>query len=180
MGWCHYHTSRNIPRWIYIQYTPAQSLYSSRKQSMWPHDPQYCPSTQARVTVAWICKSLVFRWWLKWAGAVAIPQGTCHGEMTSNIHLHKACIAPGSNLYGHMTLSIVHPLKQRVTVAWVCKNMVFIWWLKWCGAVVIPQGTCHGALTSNIHLHKACAAPGSNRCGRMTLSIIHPLKQGSL
>jgi hypothetical protein len=56
---------------------------------MWPHDPRYCPSTQARVTVAWVCKNVIYRGWLKWTGAVAIPQGTCHGGFTSNIDLLK-------------------------------------------------------------------------------------------
>jgi hypothetical protein len=79
---------------------------------MWPHDPQYCPSTQARVTVAWVCNNLVFIGWLKWCGTVAIPQGTCHGGFISNITLYQVYAASGSNGCGHMTLGTVHPPKQ--------------------------------------------------------------------
>ena len=114
VDWCRSHTPRHMPWWIYIQYRTTQSLCSSRKQWVWPHDPYYYPSTQARVTVAWVCKNLAFRGWLKWCGAaaIAIPQGTYHGGFTSCIDLRKPCTAPGSNGCGHMTLSIVHPPKQ--------------------------------------------------------------------
>ena len=105
--WYNCHTPRHMPWWIYIQYAHIENLYSSRKQCKWPHDSQYFPSTQGRVTVGWLCKNLVFKGWLKWCGAVSIPQRTCHGEFTSNMHLHQACAAPGSNGYGHMTLSII-------------------------------------------------------------------------
>ena len=38
--WCHCHTPRHMIWWISIHYAPTQSLYSSRKLWIWPHDPQ--------------------------------------------------------------------------------------------------------------------------------------------
>ena len=49
--WSCCHTPRHILLWIYIHYAPTQSLYSSRKQWMWTHDPQYYPSTPVMVTM---------------------------------------------------------------------------------------------------------------------------------
>ena len=53
---------------LHLLYT-TQSMCSSRKERMWTHDPQHCPSTPVMVTVAWVSYHLVFRLRLKFCGA---------------------------------------------------------------------------------------------------------------
>ena len=110
---------------------------------MWSHGRKDCHSTQARVsTVGCTCKNLVFRGWLKWCGAVVIPQGTLHGGYTSTIDLHKAFIALGRNACGKMTLSIVDLPKQGSTLQVIYAK---IWYSEagWSGVVPLPYPKTH-------------------------------------
>ena len=112
--WCRCHTPRPMTGLIYIHYGSILSLCNSGKKCMCSHHPKYHPSTQARVTVAWVYKNGIYRWWLKWGGAVAITQGQgpCHGGFISNMDLHQVYATLGINGCAHVTLSIVHSTKQ--------------------------------------------------------------------
>jgi hypothetical protein len=159
--WCHCHTSTPMAWCIYIQYWFIPSLCNSGWQWMCSHHPQRCPSNQARVTEPGYARI----WYSEggWSGVVPLT----YPKANVMVNLRPLCtytksmqLGEAINVLPSPSTTFIHSSKGHCSL--VCEHMIFWGWLKWCGAIAIPRGPCHGGFISTMDLYQVCVTPGSN------------------
>ena len=110
---------------LHLIWTYIPSLCNSGNQWMCSHHSQFHLSNQARVTVTWFVKNLLFWEWLKWCGAIAILQGPCHGGYISimDIYTNSMQLQEVMHVLTSPSTSSIHPGKGHCSL--VYKNGIY-------------------------------------------------------
>ena len=102
----------------------------------------------------WLCKNLVYLGWLKLCTAIDTAQGHYNSVGTSIWDIYQVfCNAMEQWLGSH---DPQHHVSTPWLWVWPWKNLIYLGWLKLCGAIAMSQGQYNGVGTFIWDLYQVC------------------------